>query len=209
MKIPVHGPGNPRCQTLPFVILHVPRRRHIQRLSIATVRRNDLDMARTQHIEDGNARAAQQRRDGAARARDWRAAQRQQRKPLPRAVDAALVEAMSFELAAAAQGGVNIGAFRLAPVRLAFIARLALERDGYDPAKAERAVTARLKRREPHTRPHHVPSLSPGDLDRIPPPVDAEQWSIPIDRIAAFLGAPSRIQTEGTPVTPSDAVTAS
>ena len=150
-------------------------------------------MSKTTNIdENGNAVSAQKKRNGAARARQWRADKKVRRIPLPRAVDAALVEAMAFDLAAAVRDGVNIETVCFAPLRLASIARLCLERDGSDPALVGKAITRRLKKREPHTRPHYVPSLQPGDLDRIPPPQGDAAWSSPIGRIFAFLGAPSR-----------------
>jgi hypothetical protein len=147
---------------------------------------------RTDIDENGNARTAQQKRDGAARARLWRQETKQQGKPLPRDVDAAVTEAIAFLLARAKRDGVNIG-YALDPLELGLAARFILERRGFDPDLSGAEIRSRLHPRDDHQLPHYVPSLRPGDPELIPSPQGREGWSARIDQIVAFFDGPHAV----------------
>lgn len=134
------------------------------------------------------ARAAQQRRDGATRARKWRAAKRDRREPLPRNADAAIVEALSFLIARAARDGVNIerGSSPFDLAELGLMSRLILEREGFDPIASGQLVSQRLRRRDAHTWADFMPSLRPGPAERLRP-TRAGDWSSSPAQIVDFM----------------------
>lgn len=149
---------------------------------------------RTDIDENGTSLAAAQKRDGAARARVWRADKKQQGMPLPRDIDSAVSEVVAFLLARGKRDGVNIG--RPAPLdatELVLGARLVLERKGFDPELAGAAIKGRLHPRDDHRLPLFVPSLNPGDPELIPSPQGREGWSSPIDQIVRFFNGPHAV----------------
>ncbi|MVS98891.1 hypothetical protein [Devosia marina] len=125
-------------------------------------------------------RNAEQRRKAATRSRAWRERRKAAGAPEARDIDAALAEAVSFYVA---RDGVNIA---ISPLALAAMARFVLERDGFDPVVAAAAVAARTARRAEHDDPHHMPSLSPGDPERLRPPKSG-RWITPVSTMLKFV----------------------
>lgn len=149
---------------------------------------------RTDIDENGNAIAAQQKRDGAARARVWRAEAKQLGKPLPRDVDAAVTEMLSFLIARNKRDGVNIGTLAsIDPAEIALGAKFVLERQGFDPVLAGKMIKSRLEPRDDHRLPLYVPSLRPGDPELMPSPQGREGWSARIDQVVAFFDGPHAV----------------
>ena len=147
---------------------------------------------RTDIDENGNARTAQQKRNGAARAREWRAETKLAGKPLPRDVDSAVTEAIAFLLARAKRDGVNIG-YAIDPMELGLAARFILERRGFDPELAGAEIRSRLRPRDDHKLALFVPSLRPGDPEMIPSPQGRDGWSGRIDQIVRFFDGPHAV----------------
>jgi hypothetical protein len=144
--------------------------------------------------KNGNARTAQQKRDGAARARLWREETKQQGKPLPRDVDAAVTETLSFLLARNKRDGVNIGTLAsIDPAEIALGAKFVLERQGFDPVLAGKMIKRRLEPRDDHRLPLYVPSLRPGDPELIPSPQGRDGWSARIDQVVRFFDGPHAV----------------
>lgn len=109
---------------------------------------------------------AAQRRDAADRARAYRARHRVSGTPLPRDVDAALSEALSFWLAREAPrlraDGIE-PATAMVPLQelLKISRRILVQRGGADRTMTTEAIGRRIAPRDEHTRPDFVPTLAP------------------------------------------------
>ena len=125
-------------------------------------------------------RNAEQRRKAASRSRAWRQRKKQAKSPEARDIDGAIAEAVAFFIS---RDGVDIG---IEPLALAAMTRFILERQGFDPVVASAAVAARTARRDEHDDPHHMPSLRPGDPQRLRPPKSG-RWITPVSRILKFV----------------------
>lgn len=82
-------------------------------------------------------------------------------KPLTARVDAALVEAVAFEIAAAVLSGAETNASL--PISNVIDTALAVlvDRQGYDRKQAKLAIATRMSLRDEHRDPSFIPSLHP------------------------------------------------
>ncbi|MBJ6986054.1 hypothetical protein [Devosia sp. MC521] len=133
----------------------------------------------TQH---GSARAAEQKRRAADRARAYRLRKKVRGVPLARAIDEAVAEAVAFHIAKG--GGVNIAGKMLLKT-----ARLILERDGYDPEKAAVAVAARMVlTRDEFSWPDRFPTLKPGKAEHFRE-TEAGGWTTPLPTVLKHMAS--------------------
>lgn len=109
-------------------------------------------------------RRSQQRRGAADRARKYRVRHRIAGRPLPRDVDSAFTEAMSFWLAREKSQLVSMAPTDVA-VPLGELLRIArrilVDRCGMDCAETNAALSRRLSERDEHRQPDFLPSLRP------------------------------------------------
>lgn len=113
-------------------------------------------MARTNKQKRQAALAAGRARQDRRRARMAAAG-----KPLTARVDAALVEALAFEIAAevleGARGDAYVAVGSLMETALAIL----VDRQGYDGKQSKLAIATRMSLRDEHRDPSFIPSLHP------------------------------------------------
>jgi hypothetical protein len=133
--------------------------------------------------EKPTARAAAQKRKAADRARKYRERKKRAGAPLAAAVDKAVSEAVAFSIK---KRGVKIG---IDPTRLLKTARLILERDGYTPAEAAKAVADRMVvPRDEHSWPAHFPTTTPGPIENFRDPIGGP-WTTPLAKVIKHMSS--------------------
>lgn len=82
-------------------------------------------------------------------------------KPLTAKVDAALVEAMAFKIAAEVLSGARDDAYVSVGELVETALAVLVDRQGYDSKQAKLAIATRMSLRDEHRDPSYVPSLYP------------------------------------------------
>jgi len=82
-------------------------------------------------------------------------------KPLTSKVDAALVEAMAFNIADAVLSGAQTDAYLSAGELVETALTILVDRQGYDRKQSKLAIATRMSLRDEHRDPSYVPSLHP------------------------------------------------
>lgn len=82
-------------------------------------------------------------------------------KPLTAKVDAALVEALAFEIASEVLEGARGDAYVLVSSLVETALQVLVDRQGYDRKQAKLAIAQRMALRDDHRNPSYVPSLRP------------------------------------------------
>lgn len=114
--------------------------------------------------ETRSQRAARQRRQAAERARNYRLRRKEERRPLPRAVDAAITEALAFVMLDATDRGIQTKRVAVSTLRIGQLAVRILEHSGYDKDQSRMATAERLMSWErDHRSIGNVPTVNPSD----------------------------------------------
>ncbi len=128
-------------------------------------------------------RAAAQKRKAADRARSYRARKKLACAPLAAAVDKAVSEAIAFHVR---KHGVNIG---MDVTKALKSARLMLERDGFSPAEAAKAVADRMVRpRDEHSWEGHFPTVVDVDVSSLRE-TSAGPWTTPVEVVLKHMSS--------------------